>query len=90
LPDIVIKPLPQPRPSPPRVKPNITDFFDFLQGNQFTHSNRIFDWQLTGGPKDPISKWFGSELSLDYFGGLLMGNMPFHSPEVYYADVNQV
>jgi len=27
------------------------------------------------------------ETSLDYFGGFLVGNLPYYSPEVYKANV---
>lgn len=63
------------------------DIFDdlYLEGNKFTHKERLFDYRINDkASKSPLK----IESSLDYFGGLLYGHYPYYSPEVYRANVH--
>jgi hypothetical protein len=55
-------------------------FFDVVQGNKYTHVNRIFDLSHNF---EGILK---NEFSLDWFGGLIFGDFPLFK-EMYGADV---
>lgn len=58
-------------------------FFDFLQGNQFSHGNRLLHWSSNQTAANLIDH----EMSLDYFIGFLGGEFPYHSKELYHSDV---
>ena len=75
---LIIKPIPEDK--------DITNFFDKLQGNEYSHSDRFLEFKL-GGPKDFNSKWLGAEFSLDFFTGLMFGDFPYFSQDVYQSDV---
>ena len=70
-------------PVEPKPKPD-NDFFDYLQGNKYTHGNQLLHWtsNLTAAPS-----MFDHEFSLDYFVGLLGGEFPYHNKEIYHSDV---
>lgn len=36
------------------------------------------------------SKWFATEFAIDFFSGMLIGDFPYHSIDIYMADVASV
>lgn len=85
-----------------------SNFYDKSEGNKYSHSNRIFEWNSKSTPLEKyfsqdstaqvngdgafnvikiIQDVFKFETSLDYFGGLQLGDNPWNSPEVYRANV---
>ena len=57
--------------------------FDVVPGNQFSHFGRFADYRVNSGA-------LKVEASIDYFTGILFGNFPYHSPEVYRAVVEDL
>jgi hypothetical protein len=79
---------------------DISDFFDILQGNKFTHEGRLFDWVLNRPVDESADDHHSSftsiignnnilaaEVSVDFFLGMIAGNFPYFSSEVYSSDV---
>lgn len=56
-------------------------FFDQVEGNKYSQSFRLMEWNKT------VPGMISVEQSFDYFGGLLMGDFPFWSQYVYRSDV---
>jgi len=61
-------------------KAPINQFFDLVKGNKYSHTNRILDLSHN------FEGILQNEFSLDWFGGLFLGDFPFFK-EMYGADV---
>lgn len=77
------------------AKPMGLSILDDILGNKFSHQSRLFDLRLDNSTYDLLSKGistkpFYAEVSMDMFAGVLAGNFPYYSTEVYRANVNDI
>ena len=52
-------------------------------GNKLTNSGRLYEFYTN-------TSLINSQFSIDYFGGLILGNFPFHNDILYNSDVADI